>query len=70
LYVDGVEQARGDASGLAGVDLNSTGVFRAPANTSLTGSVDSVHVWTSSLTAMEVGKLYAEESPKFKVAER
>lgn len=70
LYVDGARQVSGDASSLAGLDLNSTGVFRAPYSTSIVGSIDSVHVFSTALTASAIGRMYAREAPKFKVAEQ
>lgn len=71
LYADGREiyssavspVASGAGLGFAIGSCNCGGEY-------FSGSVDSVHIFSKSLTASEIGKLYAAEAPRFKVAER
>jgi prepilin-type N-terminal cleavage/methylation domain-containing protein len=61
LYVDGVVRVSGDTSSIGSTDLDSTGIFRAPNSTVLVGSIDTLHVFRSALTAQRVGAVYAQE---------
>jgi prepilin-type N-terminal cleavage/methylation domain-containing protein len=65
LYIDGKKQVSGSTATIAGVDLNSTGVLRAPTTTYLIGSLDNIHIYASALTAQEVGKTYAVEKARY-----
>jgi prepilin-type N-terminal cleavage/methylation domain-containing protein len=71
LYLDGTLQASGDASTLAGVDLNTSSAlaFSIPSASSYLFYIDMVRIYSSALTAQAIGNVYAQERQAF-VAER
>jgi prepilin-type N-terminal cleavage/methylation domain-containing protein len=72
LYVDGVLSARGAANTLNSVTrtLNYIGRSNWVADGYYNGLIDGVHLYNKSLTAREVGALYASEKSRFEVARK
>lgn len=71
VYVDGQSRGSVDISSLVGVDLNGSGpVYIGYPSSGLIGLIDGVHLFSKSLTAMDVRQLYLTEAEKFnKLAE-
>jgi prepilin-type N-terminal cleavage/methylation domain-containing protein len=65
LYVDGKLQSR---TPLVGATMTTVGGISIGNSTN--GNIDRVHIYSSSLTAMDVGRLYAQELAIPRVASR
>ncbi len=76
IYINGVQDAS-LSSGLGSFTLAPVGGLLVIGNEGqlgggryFSGLIDNVHIFSKALTAAEVKNLYAEEAPRFKIAER
>jgi prepilin-type N-terminal cleavage/methylation domain-containing protein len=65
IYVDGSLEAKTSAAAVSGVNLNSTSVVHFPSPYyDAAYQIDGIRFYSKSLTAMELGKIYAAGLPR------
>lgn len=69
IYIDGkLDVATTVSAGSRVIDTVEVGRNEQSASWMLRGQVDGAHAFGRALTASEIGKLYASEAPKYKIA--